>query len=53
MGVLYIADVCLGVTVFIDNKLPKNIIVVIDISHIQVQRQTVIVRLDHLLCRVL
>lgn len=46
MGILYIAGICLGVTFFINNKLPKNIIVVIDIAHTQVQRQTVIVRLD-------
>lgn len=53
MEILYIADVCLGVTFFLDNKLPKTTIVVTDISHSQVQRQVVIVRLDPLLCCVL
>lgn len=46
MGILCIAAICLGAMFFIYNKLPKNIIVVIDIAHTQVQRQTVIVRLD-------
>lgn len=52
MEILYIADVCLGVTFFIDNS-KKTTIVDIDISHTQIQRQTVIVRLDHLLCPIL